>query len=159
VTSRCLNVCPRIQSEPPALVDKGGVLVVRAESLSDLANITQHERDRRVLQLLKYMVDDLLFEALTPLGFHVRVTRSYWELILTVKHPVMEGRESDVEDTLENPDEIRQSRSDPAVYLFYRLERPGRWVCAVAKRLDGEGFLITTYPTDAIKEGVGVWRK
>ena len=38
-------------------------------------------------------------------------------------------------------------------------ERPGRWICAVAKRLDGEGFLITTYPTEAIKEGEQVWSK
>jgi hypothetical protein len=103
--------------------------------------------------------DDLLFEALTPLGFRVRVSRSYWELIITVKHPVMAGREWDVKETLENPGEIRQSRSDPAVYLFYSPERKGRWVCAVAKQLNGDGFLITTYPTDAIKEGVRVWPK
>lgn len=97
--------------------------------------------------------DDLLFEVLTPPGFRVRVTRSYWELIITVKHPVMSGRENDVKDTLENPSEIRQSRSDAVVYLFYKPERIGRWVCAVTKRLDGAGFLITAYPTDAIKEG------
>jgi hypothetical protein len=102
---------------------------------------------------------DLLFEVQTPLGFRVRVTRPYWELIVTVKHPVMAGRESEVQDTLESPDEIRQSRRDPAVYLFYRSERMRRWVCAVTKRLNGEGFLITTYPTDAIKEGVQVWPK
>jgi len=36
----------RPQSEPPMLVDKGGVLVVRAEPLSDLTNVTRHERDR-----------------------------------------------------------------------------------------------------------------
>ncbi|MGI0016073.1 MAG: hypothetical protein ACREBU_21850 [Nitrososphaera sp.] len=62
---------------------------------------------------------DLLFEVLTPLGFRVRVTRSYWELIITVKHPVMAGRENDAKDTLENPSKIRQSRSEVAVYLFY----------------------------------------
>jgi len=45
------------------------------------------------------------------------------------------------------------------VYLFYRLERPKRWLCAVAKRLNGEGFLITAYPTDAIKEGEQIWVK
>lgn len=103
--------------------------------------------------------DVLLFEVATPLGFRVRVTRSYWELIVTIKHPVMRGREADVKETLESPDEIRQSRSDPAVYLFYRPERPGRWICAVSKRNDGEGFLITTYPTDAIKEGARIWHK
>ena len=100
---------------------------------------------------------DLLFEVLTPLGFWVRVARPYWELIISIKHPVMAGREADVQETLRNPDEIRLSRSDPAVYLFYKPERLGRWVCAVAKRLNGDGFLITAYPTDAIKEGKRIW--
>jgi hypothetical protein len=63
------------------------------------------------------------------------------------------------EETLENPDEIRVSRSDSKVFLFYKTQRPGRWTCAVTKRLDGEGFLITTYPTDAIKEGERIWLK
>jgi hypothetical protein len=40
-----------------------------------------------------------------------------------------------------------------------RSEQPGRWLCAVAKRLNAEGFLITTYPTDAIKEGERIWNK
>ncbi len=102
-------------------------------------------------------MDDMLFEALTPLGFRVRVSRSYWQLIITVKHPVMAGRESDVKATLEKPNEIRASRSDPKVYLFYSSKRKGRCVCVVTKRLNKDGFLITAYPTDAIKEGVHIW--
>lgn len=101
----------------------------------------------------------MLFEVQTPLGFRVRVTRSYWQLIVTVKHPVMAGRELDVQAALANPDEIRQSRRDPSVYLFYKSERVERWVCVVAKRLNGDGFLVTTYRTDVIKEGVKVWPK
>lgn len=104
-------------------------------------------------------MSDTLFEASTPLGFRVRVSRSCWQLIVTTKHPVMAGRESDVRQTLENPDEIRISRRDSAVYLFYRSENGPRWVCAVAKHLETDGFLITTYPTDAIKEGTRVWPK
>lgn len=103
------------------------------------------------------MSEDLLFQVLTPLNFYVRVTRSYWEYIVTVKHPVMIGHEQIVQETLQAPDEIRVSRNDPNVYLFYKSEGANRWVCAVAKRLDGEGFLITTYPTDAIKEGTKIW--
>ena len=105
------------------------------------------------------MTNDLLFEELTPLGFQVHVTRAYWKLIATIKHPVMAGREADVQDTLRNPDEIRLSRSDPQVYLFYKLQRMGRCVCAVARREGGDGFLITAYPTDAVKEGVRIWPK
>ena len=103
--------------------------------------------------------EELLFEVLTPLGFKVRVTHAYWNLIVTVKHPVMARREKQVRDTLQNPGEIRQSKSDPNVYLFYGVEGIGRWVCAVFRRLNGEGFLITAYPTDAIKEGELIWPK
>ncbi len=103
--------------------------------------------------------NDLLFEVQTLLGFRVRVAHTYWELIITIKHPVMTGREADVQKTLEQPEEIRLSRSDTTVYLFYRTERAGRWVCAVSKRLYEEGFLITAYPTDAMKEGVKIWPK
>ena len=105
------------------------------------------------------MESDILFEVSTPLGFRVRVTRAYWEFIVTVKHPVMRERATEVQDVLQSPDEVRQSRSDPTVFLFYRAEVPGRWLCAVTKRLNNDGFLITTYPTDAIKEGERIWNR
>ena len=35
--------------------------------------------------------EEVLFVVTTPLGFTVRVTRRYWHLITTVKHPVMAG--------------------------------------------------------------------
>ena len=102
---------------------------------------------------------EILFEVMTPLGFQVRVTKAYWELIVTIKHPVMAGREEDVKKALAQPDEIRQNKSDEMVFLFYKEEREKRWICAVSKQTGSEGFLITTYPTDAIKEGVQVWHK
>jgi hypothetical protein len=102
---------------------------------------------------------DILFEVLTPLGFRVRVTKSYWELIVKVKHPVMANHQADVKNVLGKPDEVRQSKSDSTVYLFYGLQKTQRWVCAVTKRLNGEGFLITAYPTESIKEGERIWPK
>jgi hypothetical protein len=101
----------------------------------------------------------LFFEVATPLGFSVRVTNAYWQRIVSIKHPTMAGQETAVQETLRQSEEVRVSRSDANVYLFYRTERPGRWACAVAKRLNGDGFLITAYPTDAIKEGIRVWPK
>ncbi|MBI2492568.1 MAG: DUF4258 domain-containing protein [Candidatus Rokubacteria bacterium] len=100
---------------------------------------------------------DVLFEVGTPLGFAVRVTRARWELITTIKHPVMAGREASVRLALESPDEVRQSRTDPGVLLFYKAEGARRWVCAVAKQAPDQAFLVTAYPTDAIKEGMRVW--
>ena len=43
---------------------------------------------------------DILFEVMTPLGFAVRVTKSYWELISSLKHPVMRGHMEDVKAAL-----------------------------------------------------------
>ena len=73
------------------------------------------------------------------------------ELITTIKHPVMRGRESMVRLELESPDEVRESRSDAA--------GARRWVCAVAKQAGNQAFRVTAYPTDTIKEGTRVWPK
>ena len=103
------------------------------------------------------MESDYPFNVRTPLGFSVRTTRPYWHLNL-VKHEAMSGRERDVIDALQNPDEVRISQTDSNVLLFYRAERLGRWICVLAKRLDSDqGFMITAYPTDAIKEGDLAW--
>jgi hypothetical protein len=69
----------------------------------------------------------------------------------------MAGRESSVRAAAERPEEIRQSRTDPDMRLFYKAEGVRRWVCVVAKQAHDQTFLVTAYPTDAIKEGIRVW--
>ena len=76
---------------------------------------------------------DLLFDVLTPLGFAVRCTRTYWERVILEKHPVLRGREEDVRLALLEPEEVRRSSKDDTVLLFYRGSSP-RWTCAVTKR-------------------------
>lgn len=105
------------------------------------------------------MINKLLFEVFTPLNFSVHVTEDYWNIIVTIKHPVMKGREDDVRLVLSDPDEIRHSIKDETVYLFYKMQHHRRWICAVTKDASGHGFLITAYPTDNIKEGKLVWKK
>jgi len=99
-----------------------------------------------------------LIKVATPLGFSVRCTRRYWEFIVTHKHPVLRGRGAEIVQVLRDPDEIRRSRKDPTVLLFYRRSAP-RWLCAVARREDDSGFLITAYPTDVIKAGETIWTR
>lgn len=98
----------------------------------------------------------LAFDALTPLGFRVRCTRAWWEYISTVKHPILKDRIQDVIDTLEHPMEVRRSAKDSAVLLFYREMAP-RFLVAVIRQDDGEGFLITAYPADRLKRGEVLW--
>ena len=97
--------------------------------------------------------DELIISVKTSLGFFVTVDARRWDLIISIKHPVMAGREHEIGAVLEYPDEIRRSRSDPDVLLFYKQARARRWYCAVVKQMGGQSFLITAYPTDAIKEG------
>jgi hypothetical protein len=70
----------------------------------------------------------------------------------------MRGHDQDVRFALVEPDEIRRSRKDRDIFLFYRRGQ-FRWICAVAKRENGEGFLVTAYPTDNVKIGDVVWKK
>ena len=98
------------------------------------------------------------FEISTPLGFTVRTSEEYWQRLL-IKHPDMEDLEDFVQSVLSAPDEVRRSSRDAKVFLFYRVRKEERWVVAVARRLNGDGFLITAYQTNAIKEGETVWRK
>src|SRR5580658_2719937 len=58
---------------------------------------------------------NLLYKVRTPLGFTVRVTREYWAIITTIKHPVMAGCEAEVQAVLERPEEIRRSKNDASV--------------------------------------------
>ncbi len=104
--------------------------------------------------------NDFLFEVITPLGFKVSTTERYWEIITTVKHPHIKGRESEAVSSLRNPDLIRQSRTDENVYLFYReieYNNKNYHVCVVTNK--NKGILITAYITDRIKEGVLIWKK
>lgn len=53
----CLKLMEKEQieetTESPELVDKQGILVVRAKPLGSFTNITRHERNHRVSQLLQ----------------------------------------------------------------------------------------------------------
>ena len=78
----------------------------------------------------------LLFQVNTPAGFVVCTTADYWDL-LQRKHPEIRGRLADIERCLAAPQQVRQSKQDAAVYLFYApLAR--YHLCVVVKRLNGE---------------------
>ncbi|HCC69450.1 MAG TPA: hypothetical protein DEP99_06155 [Nitrospiraceae bacterium] len=101
--------------------------------------------------------ENLFLTVKTPLNVVVRTTVSYWGYLITVKHPVMKGKEKIVKTVLQNPDEIRQSRTDKDVFLYYK--KFDRLYCVVVRLIGMEGFLITAYPTDKVKEGDVIWTK
>ena len=101
----------------------------------------------------------ILFEVLTPIDLVVEVSRQRWEVIISIKHPAMFGAEDLVSEVLSNPNQIRRSRRDSNILLFYKAQRHKRWICAVVKRLNDKATLVTAYPTNAIKVGDVIWTR
>jgi len=80
-----------------------------------------------------------------------------------LQHPEMAGMEQEIERVLESPGEVRVSRSDDTVQLFYEFyahtQVGGKWLCVVVKYLPGDGFMVTAYLTDQLKPGERLWPK
>ena len=78
-----------------------------------------------------------------------------------LQHPEMAGMEAEVERVLRAPAEVRASRSDDAVWLFYRFYARtlvgGKWLCVVVKYGTGDAFVVTAYLTDKPKAGETLW--
>ena len=99
----------------------------------------------------------IFFEVKTPLNVTIRITEEYWRYIVEIKHKIMANKEHLVKEILLEPDEIRRSLIDKSVFLYYK--KFDRLYCVVVKHLNNEGFIITAYPTDKVKEGEIVWTK
>ena len=69
----------------------------------------------------------------------------------------MKSKADIVKSVLQIPDEIRQSKVDKDVFLYYK--QFDRLYCVVVKHAGTEGFLITAYPTEKVKEGDVIWTK
>ncbi|MCD6094212.1 MAG: DUF4258 domain-containing protein [Candidatus Omnitrophica bacterium] len=98
------------------------------------------------------------FQIESKLEKKIRITEDYWKILIEIKHPSIADYEEEIKNTLINPDEIRRSRRDRDIYLYYQLINKFH-LCVIAKHLDGEGFIITAYWTEKIKEGEIIWTK
>lgn len=82
---------------------------------------------------------------------------------LETDHPEMNDQAERIAETLLAPDEVRQSKSDQQVELFYKLYAKTpvttKFLCVVVKASSSDHFIITAYYTDSIKKGVILWEK
>lgn len=101
------------------------------------------------------MQKENLFKVNTPIGLSIRTTQNYWNLI-QIKHPEVIGKLALIKNTLKMPDLITKSKFDKTVLLSYK-KLNGYWLCVVTKTSVLDGFMITAYITDKIKEGEKVW--
>ena len=90
----------------------------------------------------------------------IRLTEERLQHILD--HPEMVDMRFQLEIVLQNPEVVRQSRSDSKVYLYYRFYEKtivgAKWLCVVIKDNSDDAFIITAYLTDKLKQGLELWR-
>ena len=73
---------------------------------------------------------DILIDVLTPLGFHLRVSRAYWQIIIGIKHPIMAGHEKDVKAALS------------ILKKFAAVEQILRYTCFIGLSAREDGFVL-----------------
>lgn len=98
-----------------------------------------------------------MIEVRSALGKIIRTTEEYYRRICTVKHPELHEPIEEVLKTFTHPTEIRFAEQD--IFLYYRRLNQHALV-AVARHLNGDGFLVTAYKTTKKKrKGKFVWPK
>ena len=94
-------------------------------------------------------------------GRPVRLTDERVAHIL--QHQEMAEMEAEIERVLQAPAEVRMSRSDDSVQLFYEFYAQtlvgGKWFCVVVKYPPDDAFVVTAYLTDQLKAGETLWPK
>lgn len=106
---------------------------------------------------------EVLFEIHAVTCRNIRTTRAYWRYIMEVKHPesfkqIATKAAEMVMETLSKPEVVVREKLDPCVYLYYRRFEE-YFICVVAKHLNGDGYIITSYKTDRVKRGEIIWQR
>ncbi|MFZ1804661.1 MAG: hypothetical protein WAU05_12110 [Nitrospira sp.] len=94
-------------------------------------------------------------------GRSVRLTDERVAHIL--QHQEMTDLAQEIERVLQSPTEVRISRSDESVRLFYEFYAKtmvgGKWLCVVVRYAAEDAFVVTAYLTDQLKVGEVIWPK
>lgn len=94
-------------------------------------------------------------------GRSVRLTDERVAHIL--QHQEMTDMAQEIERVLQSPTEVRISRSDESVRLFYEFYAKtmvgGKWLCVVVRYAAEDAFVVTAYLTDRLKAGDTIWPK
>lgn len=92
-------------------------------------------------------------------GRQVRLTDERLQHIL--EHSEMSVMETELEETVREPQSVVQSLSDETASLFYRhytaTKVGSKWLCVVVKYTIVDAFIVTAYLTDQPKKGLPLW--
>lgn len=103
----------------------------------------------------------IVFEVIDRFGRKIRLTDERQKHLL--KKREMRNQEERLKETLISLDQVRRSVKDKNVLIFYKYYSntpvTKKHLAVVTKTLNKEGFILSSYFTDRIKEGVEVWKK
>ena len=92
-------------------------------------------------------------------GRTIRLTDERLAHIL--EHPEMQGMEGRIGETLQRPERVLESLSDPQTRLYYRMyvaTRVGdKHLCVVVKMADNDAFVLTAYLMSRPAGGRQLW--
>lgn len=103
----------------------------------------------------------VVLEVMSKVGKIVRLDEERWEHVR--EHPEMKDEIDRLREAVVEPDEVRRSVYDAAVWLFYRYYRKTpvtkKYLLAVVRIQNEEGFIVTAFFTDTVKKGDLVWSR
>jgi len=80
-----------------------------------------------------------------------------------LSRPEMRTQEHRIEETLSDPEEIRESLKDKSIWLYYKKYSKTpvteKYMLVIVKVLNSDGKIITSFFTDRIKKGELIWKK
>ena len=83
-------------------------------------------------------------------GREIILRKDRWSHIL--KHPEMANQQERIKETLEKPYKIIELESDKKVNFYFRYYKDSKqYLLVMARYLNGNGFIITSFYTDTIK--------
>ncbi len=76
-------------------------------------------------------------------------------------HPELRGFETTIGETLQHPNSVVQSLTNPHAFLYYRWYDQtavgAKYVCVVVILLEEDAFVASAYLRDTVRRGVLVW--
>ena len=91
---------------------------------------------------------NIIFEVIDKNEKLIRLTNKQHSHIMD-EHPYMHKYIEEIKETLQKPDKITSFSLNPDVHYFYKgykhLEKSNKFVLVIAKYLNGEGYIISTY--------------
>ena len=96
----------------------------------------------------------MLFEIFDKNGKLIRLTNKQHSHMMD-EHPYMHKYIEELKEKLQEPDKITSYSFDENIKYFYKgykhLDKPNKFVLVIAKYLNGEGYIISSYLETKIK--------